>query len=70
MNNEIVKVLTQKEYINTFLDHNLRIDKRDLNEARNISYHFGIFDSFCTSASCTMGDGNKIIGVLNCIRKF
>ena len=64
MNNEIVKVLTQKEYISTFLDYNLRIDRREFDQKRNLCYQFGILDSFCTSASCTLGEGNKIIAVL------
>ena len=64
MNNEIVKVLTQKEYITTFLDHNLRIDRRDLTQRREFSYQFGILDTFSTSASCLLGEGNKIIAVM------
>jgi exosome complex RNA-binding protein Rrp42 (RNase PH superfamily) len=64
MNNEIVKVLTPEEYITTFLDHNLRIDRRDLTQRRDFSYQFGILDTFSTSASCLLGEGNKIIAVL------
>ena len=64
MNNEIVKILTQKEYISTFLDNNLRLDRRQINQARNFSYQFGILDTFSTSASCLLGEGNKIIAVL------
>ena len=64
MNSDIIKVLTQKEYISTFLNKNIRLDKRDLKQKRNFSYQFGILDSFPTSASCLLGDSNKIIAVL------
>jgi exosome complex RNA-binding protein Rrp42 (RNase PH superfamily) len=64
MNHEIIKVLTAKEYLEVFLNKNLRIDRRDLKEKRPISYNFGILDSFSTSASCSIGENNKIIAVL------
>lgn len=64
MNHEIIRTLTPKEYIQTFLNHNLRIDKRTLNERRKYLYKFGILDNFSTSATCLLGEGNKIIAVL------
>ena len=64
MNNELIRILTAKEYLETFLSKNLRIDRRDLNEKRQLAYQFGILDTFSTSASCLLGDSNKIIAVM------
>lgn len=60
---DIFRVLTKKEYINAFLEKNLRYDKRALDEKRNYVYNYGILDSFKHSASNLLGN-NKIIVVL------
>ena len=64
MNHEIIHTLTPKEYIQTFLNSGLRIDRRGLNERRQYSYKFGVLDNYSTSASCLLGEGNKVIAVL------
>ena len=61
MNSELIKALTPKEYITTFTDKNLRVDRRSFEEKRRFTYQFGILDTFTTSASCLLGDGNKVI---------
>ena len=60
---DIFRVLTKKEYINAFLEKNLRYDKRELDEKRKYIYNYGILDSFKYSASNLLGN-NKIIAVL------
>jgi len=64
MNHEIIRTLTPKEYIQTFLNNNLRIDRRSFDERREYIYKFGVLDNFSTSASCLLGKGNKVIAVL------
>ncbi len=64
MNHEIFHTLTPKEYIQTFLNNNIRVDRRDLNERREYLYKFGVLDNYSTSASCLLGQGNKVIAVL------
>lgn len=69
MNNEVMKTLTQREYISTFINKDLRLDRRTLTQKRPMTYKFGILDTFSTSASCTLGDGNKIIAVIKGVNK-
>ena len=64
MNHEIFHTLTPKEYIQTFLNNNIRVDRRGLNERRKYLYKFGVLDNYSTSASCLLGEGNKVLAVL------
>lgn len=64
MNNEIIKSLTGREYITTFINKDIRVDRRNLLEKRKSIYQFGILDSFSTSASCMLGSGTKVIAVM------
>jgi exosome complex RNA-binding protein Rrp42 (RNase PH superfamily) len=64
MNNEIIKSLTGREYIMAFINKDIRVDRRNLQEKRKAIYQFGILDSFSTSASCLLGTGTKVIAVI------
>jgi exosome complex RNA-binding protein Rrp42 (RNase PH superfamily) len=64
MNSEIIRTLTPIEYISAFLNKNVRLDKRDLKQKRKAGYQTEILDSFSTSATSLLGNGNKLISVL------
>lgn len=64
MNAEILSVVAPKEYMNCFLEKSLRPDKRSLDEIRLFSFYNDVLDSEKISASCSLGEGNKIIAVL------
>lgn len=61
---EIIKLLSPKEYISTFVSKGLRHDRRGFAEKRNYSYQFGVLDNFPISSTCMLGNNNKIISVL------
>jgi exosome complex RNA-binding protein Rrp42 (RNase PH superfamily) len=61
---EIIKTLSLKEYLTAFLEKGLRYDKRSFNSKRSYSYQSGVLDSLPFSASCTLGNSNKVIAVL------
>lgn len=64
MNAEILSVVAPKEYMKCFLEKSLRIDKRSMTEIRQFSFFSDVLDSEKISASCSLGEGNKILGVL------
>jgi exosome complex RNA-binding protein Rrp42 (RNase PH superfamily) len=53
-----------KEYISTFIEKGLRPDRRALKDQREFKYDENILDNFSDSATCLLGFGNKILGVL------
>lgn len=57
-------MLTPKEYISTFINKNLRLSKRNFKEMRKFNYQYGVLETFSTSASILLGEGNKIMAVL------
>jgi exosome complex RNA-binding protein Rrp42 (RNase PH superfamily) len=64
LNKEILRTLTIKEYISTFLGKEIRPDQRKLDDRREFKFEQNVLENFSDSATCLLGQGNKVLSVL------
>lgn len=64
MNHEVISALIPKEYLKAFYVNGIRPDKRKLTDKRVPSIVNQVLESEKYSCSSSLGDGNRVIGVL------